>query len=160
MTLRCRLAALLAWSAVAASLTTCSVAPAYADPETPVPAEAGTADGGWTRVACHGTVGDQRCGLRFPEGFRRLDVTYVHGRHQLGTGSTFDYDTPPRVRDRIRRWKGRPVSGVAVKCMTVGGLVSCTVHILARVRVYEDTYYSAGVDQGGIIYEADALPAT
>lgn len=147
---------LLAAAAVAL-VASCTGHPAYADPEIPAAAtEAGKRDGGWVRVVCSGTTADQRCHLRFPDGFRRLDVTYVHGGDDLGVASTWDHSTPGRVRDRARRWDARVTSGVRVSCWTVGAWADCTVRIRERVRDYRDTYWSAGVDQGGLIFDADA----
>ena len=153
---------LIALTAAAATVTTCSVTPAHADDvpgwEVMAPAEAGKIDAGWARVSCNGTTENQRCHLRFPDGFRRLRVTYVHGGDSLGTLGTWDHDTPTRRRDGVRKFDRRIVSGVRVACSTTGATVDCTVSIRERVRVFEDTYWSAGWNMGGIIYEAD-LPA-
>lgn len=148
-----RLAALLSTVAVGAGTTTCSV-PAHADPKIPAAAEAGQVDGGWVRVVCSGTTADQRCHLRFPDGFRRLDTRLIFDGEDTGEVSTWDHDTPGRVRDRIRRFKGSPVTGVRVSCWTAGAWVSCTVRVHADLVDYRETYWSAGSNMGGLIWEA------
>lgn len=153
MNLRRALAALVVGSAVAAAPTTCSV-PAAAHA-----AEAGEHDAGWVRLTCAGTAADQRCHIRLPDGFRRLDVTYVHGGDELGTASTFT-DQPGRPREAVRRTAGRVTRGVRAECEIVGAWASCTIHVRERVRDYRDTYWSSGSHQGGLIYDADGAPAT
>lgn len=150
-----RLALLVAASATAASATTCAVPARAADPELPVAAEAGHLDGGFVRVLCEGTVATQRCVLRFPEGFRRLNVRYFHSNDYAGTMSTWDHSTPGRARDEVRTFNRRIVSGVRVSCSTTGAVVDCDVRLREQVRDYRDTYWSAGTHQGGLIWQLD-----
>lgn len=147
------LSGLILASTVAVGATTCSV-PAQADPDIPAEAaEAGKLDAGWIRVTCSGTTVNQQCHLRFPDGFRRLDLTYIIGGDKVAETSTFT-DQPGRPRLEQQRTDSRIVSGVRVSCSTVGAWVACTVRIRERVRDYEDTYWSAGSNQGGIVWQS------
>lgn len=148
-------AALITVAAIGVGAATCS-APAHSDiPSNVSTGRHGVVDAGWVRVACAVSGTGARCSLRFPEGVRRTELTYILGGDLVGIETLWDHDTPGRTRGRVRRMAGRVAPGVRVKCSTFGATATCTVGLARRYKDFNVTIYSAGVGLGGL--RADGL---
>ena len=154
---------LVALSTVAVTATTCSVAPAQADPDLPfsvMPTEH-ELDGGWARVVCTqrrveaGT--EVRCNVRVPGGFDAIRTTYMHGGDVLAHGTDYTYREDHRHDSGPRPdFTGQVTSDVRFTCGARGDRVACVAEFRERVSMFQVTPTSAGSRYGSTMWVVGA----
>jgi len=145
-----RIATILATTAaVAVGVTTCSVSPAAAA-EIPKSVAGPQVNGGFVRGACTVTADAAKCAVRFPQGFRRVNVEYSVGGRWLGTEESWDRTIAGRPHGTVRRFDRNIGTGVRLECLAVGAVAYCDLDMADRYRDFNIAFYNAGSLLGGI----------